>query len=37
MTALNGEWILESSENFDDFMKELGISIENMLVLKISP
>lgn len=24
MAALNGTWILEKSENFEEFMKELG-------------
>ena len=27
MAALNGTWILEKSENFEEFMKELGLKI----------
>lgn len=26
MSALNASWILESSENFDELMKELGVN-----------
>lgn len=25
MAALNGTWVLEKSENFEEFMKELGL------------
>nr|WLG17454.1 fatty acid-binding protein C [Brachionus koreanus] len=27
MAALNGTWVLEKSENFEEFMKELGVGL----------
>jgi hypothetical protein len=38
MSKINGSWQLESSENFDEFLIELGVGlIKRKLVTKVSP